>query len=241
MPVYYNPGPQQQAMHEQDRMDNWIRQMIQLFMMKQQRGREDKRWEQEQELSERRTAAYESQAETQRKIAERPKITKPTAQEQRWAAIDGLVKSGKLTQEQGDRLKVGAGKTPEEMATDAAARREPKDPDKEYKLKYTDIIKTYSRKRADTKRSFEQDKATDLRMSLPGLAGGASGVFEDAEKKAFVSLERERVGEIVELNKTYNQPLTRNLPAELIKEIKAHPEEDINSILDDWVQYQISK
>jgi len=48
MPVYYNPGPQRYAESQQNRMDNWIRQMLQMFMMKQQQGREDTRWEREQ-------------------------------------------------------------------------------------------------------------------------------------------------------------------------------------------------
>ena len=72
MPVYTNPGPQQYAMHQQSRKDDWIRQLLQMFMMKQQRGTEEERWGKEHELSERRTKAYETQAETQRMQAERP-------------------------------------------------------------------------------------------------------------------------------------------------------------------------
>ena len=72
MPVYTNPGPQQYAMHQQSRKDDWIRQLLQMFMMKQQRGTEEERWGKEHELSERRTKAYETQADTQRMQAERP-------------------------------------------------------------------------------------------------------------------------------------------------------------------------
>ena len=77
MPVYQNQGPQQYAMHQQNRKDDWIRQLLQMFMMKQRQGRQDERWEQEHELSQRRTKAYETQAETQRKQAEKP--GKPSA------------------------------------------------------------------------------------------------------------------------------------------------------------------
>ena len=48
MPVYTNPGPQQYAMHQQSRKDDWIRQLLQMFMMKQQRGTEEERWERTQ-------------------------------------------------------------------------------------------------------------------------------------------------------------------------------------------------
>ena len=72
MPVYNNPGPQQYAMHQQSRKDDWIRQLLQMFMMKQQRGTEEERWGKEHELSKTRTKAYETQAETQRMQAERP-------------------------------------------------------------------------------------------------------------------------------------------------------------------------
>ena len=72
MPVYNNPGPQQYAMHQQSRKDDWMRQLLQMFMMKQQRGTEEERWEKEHELSKTRTKAYETQAETQRMQAEKP-------------------------------------------------------------------------------------------------------------------------------------------------------------------------
>ena len=72
MPVYTNPGPQQYAMHQQSRKDDWIRQLLQMFMMKQQRGTEEERWGKEYELSKTRTKAYETQADTQRMQAERP-------------------------------------------------------------------------------------------------------------------------------------------------------------------------
>lgn len=77
MPVYYNQGPQQYAMHQQNRRDDMIRQLLQLFLMKKQEKREDKRWGEQQELSERRTGAYEQQVETQRKQLEKP--GKPSA------------------------------------------------------------------------------------------------------------------------------------------------------------------
>ena len=48
MPVYQNQGPQQYAMYQQSRKDDWIRQLLQMFMMKQQQGKRDERWEREQ-------------------------------------------------------------------------------------------------------------------------------------------------------------------------------------------------
>ena len=77
MPVYQNQGPQQYAMYQQSRKDDWIRQLLQMFMMKQQQGKKDERWEKEYELSKTRTEAYKTQAETQRKASEQP--GKPSA------------------------------------------------------------------------------------------------------------------------------------------------------------------
>jgi len=111
MPVYQNQGPQQYAMHQQNRKDDWIRQLLQMFMMKQRQGRQDERWEQEHELSQRRTKAYETTVKTQADMAKRPKAPpKPTAQDQKWAIIDGLVERKLLTPDQGDKLKAGMGK-----------------------------------------------------------------------------------------------------------------------------------
>jgi len=87
MPVYTNPGPQQYAMHQQSRKDDWIRQLLQMFMMKQQRGTEEERWGKEHELSERRTKAYETQAETQAEFAKRPPAPPKVPEKQQLAQL----------------------------------------------------------------------------------------------------------------------------------------------------------
>jgi hypothetical protein len=80
MPAYQNQGPQQYAMYKQSRKDDWIRQLLQMFMMKQQQGREDKRWERTQgqrEKYQQGTLDYYDALKEQMKTKQTAKPKKP--------------------------------------------------------------------------------------------------------------------------------------------------------------------
>ena len=146
MPVYTNPGPQQYAQYQQSRKDDWIRQLLQLFMMQQQRGTEEERWGKEHELSERRTKAYETQAETQRMQAEQPE--KPSAFAEKFMTAYKLTGDAQKAYQMATNPSYKPPKTPEEIQAEADARAKGAGTGKYAKTKTPEAIRADAEARA---------------------------------------------------------------------------------------------
>ena len=112
MPVYQNQGPQQYAMHQQNRKDDWIRQLLQMFMMKQQQGRQDERWERSQTQREK----YQQGTLDYYEHLKQPKPEKPPQVQERMQVAQLLIKYKPDTAE-GKAIRKAYGiKTPEDEA-----------------------------------------------------------------------------------------------------------------------------
>jgi len=187
MPAYTNPGPQQFAMHQQSRKDDWIRQLLQLFMMQQQRDTEEERWGKEHELSERRTKAYETQAETQKKQAEQPE--KPSAFAEKFMTAYKLTGDAQKAYQMATNPSYKPPKTPEEIQAEADARAKGAGTGKYAKKKTPEEIRADAAARAQGAGTGKFKPPTAKKGLTPAQKLTTRRIIGSAVNKTFVDIQ----------------------------------------------------